>query len=135
MAHADVYTKVRLHRFGLTDEDRCARCGATETLEHKIYTCDYAKRIWLNVTKLTNENLNADPLKTILGANLNLSLPALTIKAEILGRILSLMPGQNFLIHPKHLEKLSIENLIRKEKSTQMKDGLKDILSRLDTQG
>ena len=41
VAHGEIYTKEKLHRFGLTDSPVCPRCQETETLEHKFIQCNY----------------------------------------------------------------------------------------------
>ena len=129
VAHGDVYTKVKMLKFGLTQDDRCPRCDESETLQHKIYNCEYTNRIWKAVSALTKENLNPDPLPVIMGASLTQTLEVLTIKAEIIGRILGLPQDQSYLIHPKHFVRLAIESLIKKERKKEMKDSLRDILS------
>ena len=117
--HGDIYTKVKLCKYGLTDNDRCPRCEATETLEHKIYECEYVKRIWKVVADLTGEVLAPEPLKVIVGFDIHQTMSTLTIKAEILGRILGFPREQSYLVHPRHLVALAIKGLIRKE--TKMK--------------
>ena len=115
----------------MTANDKCPRCDETETLDHKLYTCVYTERIWNVVTSLTGESLMPEPLSVILAARIDQVPAVLTVKAEIIGRILGLPWEQTYLIHPKHFVTLAIESLIKKENKTEMKDALKDILSGL----
>ena len=128
VAHGDVYTKLKLFKYGLTLEDKCSRCNETENLQHKIYSCEYTKRIWKAVCTLTGENLDGDPIPIIMGATLEQNYVTLAIKAEIVGRILGIPSDQSYLIHPKHFVKLAIKSLIKKERNQATKEALKDIL-------
>ena len=131
--HGEIYTKVKLKKYGLVNDDKCPRCDGIETLEHKIYSCEYTKRIWSKVALLTNESLNPDPLLIVTGATLDQTPVNLTIKAEILTRILSLPWDPSYLVLPKHFVKLAIENLIKKENKTEIKDALIDVMSTMVT--
>ena len=97
---------------------------------HKIYDCEYSKRIWQHVSRTTHEDLLIDPIATIMGVKLDQTLATLTLKAEILGRIL-VLKEQNYLLHPKHFVKLALENLIKREQGKEIKDALNDLLSGL----
>ena len=57
VAHGDIYTKDKLHRFGLIDSNKCPRCDSQVTLEHKFITCEYAARIWQVVGTLERKIL------------------------------------------------------------------------------
>ena len=41
----DIYSKERMKRFGMTDNDRCEICNQIETVEHQLFTCRNAVRI------------------------------------------------------------------------------------------
>ena len=58
---------------------------------------------------------------------------SLTVKAEILSRILQLRDDQTYLIHPKKLVKLAIEALAKKEIKAETKKGIKDLLDHYRT--
>ena len=103
-AHGEIYTKEKLHRFGLADSSSCPRCGQVETLEHKMVDCDYISRIWACantfIERLTNLN-QVDKYKAVVGGQIESTLTTLTINAEILQRIMYLREGQNYLMRPK----------------------------------
>ena len=131
--HGEVYTKVRLARFGLTDSDTCPRCDEAEDLEHKIAGCDYIKRIWDRVLELTSKLKvvnypEHDRIRQILDVGCTSS-TVLTIHAEILLRILSLKDASNYLVHPKALVKLALKYLHRSERDVESKREIEDLLS------
>ena len=131
VAHGEIYTKVRLARFGLTNDPKCPRCDQLEDLAHKIQECIYTKKIWQECTTILKERLMMHqevPLKNILGASSQDSMMSLTIKAEILQRILQLKDEPTYLIRPKIFVTKSIELLIKRENSNELKERLKDLL-------
>jgi hypothetical protein len=42
----DVFSKDRMKKFGMTDDDKCERCGLVETKDHQLFECRYAKLMW-----------------------------------------------------------------------------------------
>jgi Rad3-related DNA helicase len=38
-------------KFKMADDDKCERCGETETKQHQLYECLYAKRMWRHYNK------------------------------------------------------------------------------------
>ena len=136
VAHGDIYTKEKLHRFNLIDNDECPRCGQIETLAHKFIECNYVKQIWTHVFRATN-NLIAidqsliDPSKSCIGAQINSSPAILTINAEILTRILTLKDNQNYLLHPKKLLELSLKLIYKRENKIEIKNQVGTLLNEL----
>ena len=130
IAHGEVYTKVRLTRFGLTNDPTCPRCDLPESLAHKISECEYIKRIWISVSQILKEHSNGavTSVKTIMGTELDTSIANLTVKAEILQRILSLKDLQTYLIHPKTFVIRAVEYLIKKETKRETCEELKSLL-------
>ena len=136
VAHGDVYTNLKLFKYRMKDTPRCGHCGLIETLSHKILECEYANRIWHQTFKLTdttrvtvpaNEDLPNKALGLVTGTNPFL----LTIHAEILTRIHYLKAQRDFTIHPKHVIKLALEYLIRREKSEHFKTLINDLLEKI----
>ena len=129
VAHGEIYTKERLVRFNLIDNPICPRCDGIENLAHKIQNCDYVKRIWQACTLALGEHNNGIiNIKTTIGANLESTPIGLTLRAEILQRILSLKDNQTYLIRPKIFVNNSIKFLIKREGSSKVRNGLKDLL-------
>ena len=128
IAHNDVYTKVKLARFGLIDQDKCPRCDDPETLEHKIFSCTYTSKIWNVLYSMIEQDLMQDPIKSILGARVEETMACLTIKAEILNRLLQLRDDQNYLIHPKNFVINAIRSLSKKEITPELKEKMLDLL-------
>ncbi len=58
LIHGDVYCGARLKKFKLSDNDRCHRCFAEETINHLLLDCPYTKEVWhtlgLNPTSLND---------------------------------------------------------------------------------
>ena len=133
VAHGEVYTKDKLHRYNLIDNSSCPRCGETETLCHKFIECDYVKRIWQHVTSLTrglvtvNQTL-IESCKLALGSYIESTPTVLTLHAEILLRILYLKENQNYLVHPRILVKHCLKYIARCEKKTLIRDEIKSLL-------
>ena len=118
--HGDVYTRAKLHRFGLIDTDTCSKCGGTEDLRHKVLECPYSSRLWDSVLPTirrlnTLNDPNESRLKLITGTSLHTSLASMTLIAEIIQTILHLRHEQSYLLHPKYLAKRAIKNLSIKE--------------------
>ena len=128
IAHGDVYTKEKLQRFGLINENKCPRCDDIETLDHKFVSCKYIKRIWQETERLLREGANPNPIKLAMGASLQQSLTNLTLKAEILTKILAMKDDQSYLIHPKHFVKMAVKSVAIKETRKEIRNDLRALL-------
>ena len=138
VAHGEIYTKEKLHRFGLIDSPQCPRCDSIETLQHKFIECAYVRKIWdLALTCVrgltTSDPRSEPPSKAICGGYLTCSTTIITLNAEIMQRILRLRDNEQYLLHPKHLIRNSLVYLIKKEKKAGIKNELKSILDSLGT--
>ena len=134
-AHGDIYTKEKLNRFGLSPSPFCPRCEHVETLSHKLYECEYAKRIWEVVTELTSTiNPRIEPIgaedwpNKIMGVNGHSDPLVLAIHSETILKILSLKDDTDFLIRPKILARIIIRNIRSLEKKEQDKRRCQDLL-------
>ena len=121
VAHGDIYTKEKLHRFGLIDSDRCPRCNEIETLQHKFITCQYVNKI-LRVLKTLTGTTTVDQTHLAMGTFINSDQAYLTLAAEIIQRITRLKDDQDYLLHPKHFVNLAIRSLAIKEGNKSLKD-------------
>ena len=133
VAHGEVYTKEKLHRYNLIDSDSCPRCGETETLKHKFIECDYVKRIWQHAATLTSNLMTTNQVliescMLALGSYIESTPTILTLHAELLLRILYLKDDQNYLVHPKNLVKHCLKYIARCEKKPEIKDEIKSLL-------
>ena len=123
IAHGEIYTKERLLRFNLSDNDQCPRCGRIETLRHKFIECDYVSRIWQAAQPFKNKLLPSanrqqlDSYETILGCHMTSNTAILTLNAEILLRIMYLKENQNYMMHPKALVMLCLKSIARNDKA------------------
>ena len=130
--HKEVYTKSKLHRYGLADSPKCPRCDEIEDLTHKVVLCAYAERIWKQVISITNP-LRTTPattnIGTVVGADIGSNLVTLTINAEVCQRILYLKDSNEYLIHPRKFVELAIKAVERKEKDPELKRALGTLLA------
>ena len=134
-AHGDVYTKAKLHRFGLIDSSTCPRCDEIEDLSHKILSCGYASRIWDNFLQLGNRLTgsvlpNTDRFNLITGNFRMANLSYLTLAAEIIQRLLYLKDTETFLIRPKIFVENCAKAILSKETNLEIKETLYSALSR-----
>jgi alanine racemase len=81
----DIYSKEKLHHFGLIDTPNCPKCGATETKLHLIYECPQVLPIWNKLEEIIN-GTNTAALEDIFVRNKNATI--LKIKIEILGLLI-----------------------------------------------
>ena len=140
--HAEVYTKQRLHRFGLTENPNCPRCGELEDLHHKILNCQYAQLIWKEVIKMSRKlsptpgtrgtpglpNPDRIEIKDILSVS-NPFPTVLAVHAETFQRLLALKDDAQYLIRPIIFAKGIIRHLIMLERRSIIKDDLLSVLN------
>ena len=109
--HGDVYSRERMVRFGMMEDNRCPRCDEVETTQHMLCDCTYVKSIWFEIYKLTN--IKADSLNEILGLHPFHDKVTLTIHAETLRRLLAI---ERPITDPRALVKSIISSLYILEK-------------------
>lgn len=133
VVRGDVYTKEKLHRYGLTDNPNCPRCGQIETLAHKVLVCPYVKRITKELIVRTNKlRINQIiptnvTLEQLLGIDES-DILTLTIHCEVLMRIVMLKDNEPYLLMPKVLVSSAIKYLGNCEKNLEHKQLLKSLL-------
>ena len=130
VAHGEVYSKEKLVRFGLINNENCPRCGHREDLRHKIIDCPYVKRIWSSVLGMTGLTLNDPELENrIIGCYRGCTQAKLTLHAEILSRILSLKDNESYLMLPKVFVRNAILYLSKRERKEAIKIELASLLN------
>ena len=133
VAHGEVFTKLKLHRFNLIDSNSCPRCDQPEDLRHKFLNCEYIARIWKCANQYTNQlttsNINQiDQAKVAIGSFLDSNQTILTINAEILLRISYLKDDQEYLVHPKTFIKCCLKSIARNERNKSVKEAIEALL-------
>ena len=132
VAHREYYTKERLHRYRLIDSPTCPRCDQIEDYEHKILSCTYVSKIWVEAFRVTDRIYNppngVEIIRKITGMELGTNRIVLTLHSELLNRIFQIKDEANFLLRPKIFVRLAIEHLIKRETKEEIKQGLKDLL-------
>jgi hypothetical protein len=58
--HNDIFSKSRMKKFNMTDEDKCPRCNQTEDVPHQLYNCKQARYMWELYNTIMKEDLNED---------------------------------------------------------------------------
>ncbi|MBM3939015.1 MAG: zinc-binding domain-containing protein, partial [Sphingomonadales bacterium] len=56
VAYKDIMSNERRARFGITENNSCQICGAVESVEHQLFECSNASRMWSIVELLTRRN-------------------------------------------------------------------------------
>ena len=57
--YKDVFSNERRHRFGITDSPACGVCGQIESVEHQLFSCTNAIRIWELFARLTGTRIQS----------------------------------------------------------------------------
>jgi hypothetical protein len=127
VAHKDIYTKEKLHRFGLIDNPHCPRCNLIETFEHKLMNCEYVKRIWQEIFKITNVD-DSVTIDKILATSLNSSTTDITISAETLIKIMALKDDQTWLVRPRIFARNIIKGVHMLERNIKIKSDIENLL-------
>ena len=94
LAHGDIYSNSRLHKFGLLESPRCNNCDSTlETIEHKVLDCPKAAECWNKLRDIKEELELTDggsaSVAAILGACDGYSKLSLALNCELIQRIVS----------------------------------------------
>jgi hypothetical protein len=93
IAHGEIYSNGRLHKFGLIDSPKCNNCQEpTESIVHKLIECDVAKKVWMAIKSL-KDHLDFDmqhpvTVEEALGV-LSCCKLSMAINAEALTRIIA----------------------------------------------
>ena len=134
IAHSDVYTNERLHRFGLINNPKCVSCDEpSENLNHRLIDCWSARETWQLLERAISQ-MGLDPLENItlegiMGINYD---PhdfklALTLRAELISRLMS---RGDKTYHPRALVRTCLKTILIVEKLTVVqKSAINEALS------
>ena len=59
VVYKDVFSNERRHRFGIIDSPACVVCAQVETVEHHLFLCANATRVWDILFRLTGTRLTS----------------------------------------------------------------------------
>ena len=134
LAHGELYSKERLHRYRLIDSAQCPRCDQIETLSHKYFECPYITEIWRRTLLITNKlrtsvNVNETLIEKALCCTNEPNTLALTIHAEIITRIRRLKDDEaNLLLWPKLFVRNAITLVKKRELNVNLKVAIDELL-------
>ena len=131
LIHGELYSKERLHRYGLVQSPTCHRCDQIENLQHKYFDCPYSREIWRRTLLITDTIRSSVPNEPLINRVMALPEPnrtTLTLHAEVLLEIRRLK-DENYLTLPKIIIRKAVERLIRREKEVRIKNELSDLLN------
>ena len=57
VTYKDVFSNERRHRFGLTNSAACEICSAIESVEHQLFACANANRMWSLFQRMTGASV------------------------------------------------------------------------------
>ena len=132
LMHGELYSKERLHRYGLVAQPLCPRCNQIETLKHKYIECDYVAEIWRRTLLFTNQlrlQTNPESLESKILSSSEPKLAILTVHAEIILEIRRLKDEASYLTLPKILATKAVERVSRRENNLTIKRELNTLLS------
>ena len=117
VAHGDVFSNSRLHRFGLKDTAMCFNCQEpVETPLHRIIECPKAQISWQLLDELKIRiglnQLSDHSIENILGAKDKIDKIELALQSELLLRLIS--TGEEY--DPKRLILASLKVIAHSEK-------------------
>ena len=133
-AHGDTYTKDRLMRFGLSDNDRCDRCGGSDSRLHRLVKCPKALELWNLIRGLDNkEALDEDSpnlIKEIFGVTNPIG-SEISIHAEIIQTLVNTLDTKLQTLPARITARIILTKLFNLEKGTT-KENVKTLLEQLD---
>ena len=122
--YKDVYSQERRHRFGISDSPNCTTCGEIETVEHQLFECANAKRMWKLYNILFSEELDFKRV-VVIESNIAKEL----VKAMIIQLLIQIDRTNNLAINFILLRILSGLNL---EYSATKNPEIKTIMHKLE---
>ena len=57
--YKDIFSNERRFRFNMSDSPLCGKCGQIETVDHQLFVCDNAQRMWALYQRLTGDNIGS----------------------------------------------------------------------------
>jgi hypothetical protein len=127
--YKDIYSNERRFRFGIASSSACAICNDIETVEHQLFTCQNAKKIWGFFTRLTSTNIS-----TFCNVLRIESSPAIEIvKCIALKRLIQIDRSSTVTevgFYQECLYHLNVELIVRKNNSTSILEEYLKLVSR-----
>jgi hypothetical protein len=92
LVNKDFFTRQKLHKYKITDSDKCLACNQVEDFKHLVWECRQVKETWNNLNEILSarglQNENISTYEDVL--NFGGSAAANTIKLCILQRFIQI---------------------------------------------
>jgi hypothetical protein len=100
LMNKDFYSKDRMFRFKMIDNEICDRCGQTETFRHLLWECKESKKIWQSYNAFLEQlKLKIFQIKDFKSLFEIKSIPVLdTIKVSIIKELIQIERPTNWTI-------------------------------------
>jgi hypothetical protein len=123
LIHNDFFTRERMKRLKMVNDDKCSRCGLTETSQHLLFECIHVRKIWSlfnNLILKTNCTQNiVDKYSDIFVIGKTAAIT--TIKIKLIQELIQIVRPINWSANNF---KISIEEMIRIEKHNALRNNL-----------
>ena len=122
--YKDIYSQERRHRFGLAQSSECLICKEVESVEHQLFECKNARRLWQIYNMIFAENIRFEQIvysQTILAKEI--------VKAVITKMLVQIDRSQHLSVThaiAKVRQAVALEFIVTQDRH------LKDILTLID---
>ena len=98
LAHGDIFSNSRLHKFGLKDTSNCANCQEPiETIMHRVVECPKANATWAKLGEVRRllklKDISDFTIENLIGAKDKLTKIELALQAEVILKLTSRSDG------------------------------------------
>jgi hypothetical protein len=104
----EFYSKTRLKKLNITQDENCERCHEVETIKHLLWECTWSQNMWKNLNNIYNTIGVKNQVQYYEDIfNLNGSVSVNMIKLKLVNELIQIE-------RPKHLEKENIIKIIKR---------------------
>ena len=135
LINGDIFTKEKLHKKGMIDDDTCEKCQNKETTKHLLHQCWYSGRIWTRLAMIYKSmdrryrNYDHHTLEFALGTSSQLSKPRRILHLEI---IRQLTQKDRPTALPSTIIRMAVQNLFICEKDISSKNYYAKLMNEMD---
>jgi hypothetical protein len=116
----DFYSKTKLKKFKITQDDKCERCQQIETTRHLLWDCHWSQKMWKNLNIIFDQQKLSIKIQSFEDIfNFKNSSCINTIKLRLINELIQIE-------RPKHLDQQNITNIIRNLMKLEKYIGIKN---------